>query len=106
VLAGDPMQLPPTVLSLEKHQKKEKLKQRPKISKQQKPVSETIDSGSEADVELPGAPDDTKTDELLPPYSLSQTLFRRLDKAHGAKIKVMLNTQYRSAKDFFVTRFT
>ncbi|KAJ3757511.1 P-loop containing nucleoside triphosphate hydrolase protein [Lentinula raphanica] len=71
ILAGDPMQLPPTVLSLDKR-KKEK----------QKGISTRS----------------TKTPVLRPPRTLETTLFERLESMYGPGIKRMLNVQYRMHK--------
>ncbi|KAI6126687.1 P-loop containing nucleoside triphosphate hydrolase protein [Pisolithus sp. B1] len=72
ILAGDPMQLPPTILSLDKHRKNGRWKQNPND---------------------PGKPE--RRPVLRPPRTLETTLFDRLEKMHGPGIKRLLNIQYR-----------
>ncbi|KAL1745678.1 P-loop containing nucleoside triphosphate hydrolase protein [Schizophyllum fasciatum] len=83
VLAGDPMQLPPTILSVNKKTRNEKIgkdkaktAQEPKAGKQQ-----------------------VHTPVLRPPRTLETTLFDRLEKMYGAGIKRMLKVQYRMHRD-------
>ncbi|KDQ32825.1 hypothetical protein PLEOSDRAFT_1032118 [Pleurotus ostreatus PC15] len=73
ILAGDPMQLPPTILSINAHEK----------SKTQAAKS----SGSTASK--------TASPVIRPPRTLETTLFDRLEKMYGSKIKRMLTIQYR-----------
>ncbi|KAJ3818720.1 P-loop containing nucleoside triphosphate hydrolase protein [Lentinula raphanica] len=77
ILAGDPMQLPPTVLSLDK--RKEDSKKGASTVTQ----SQTKQARS------------TKTPVLRPPRTLETTLFDRLESMYGPGIKRMLNVQYR-----------
>ncbi|EGO01032.1 hypothetical protein SERLA73DRAFT_105557 [Serpula lacrymans var. lacrymans S7.3] len=81
ILAGDPLQLPPTILSLNKHEKKEKTapiaKSQPQKQGQNKKSNSPKKSG------------------LRPPRTLEVTLFDRLEKMYGPGIKRMLNVQYR-----------
>ncbi|KAK0498765.1 P-loop containing nucleoside triphosphate hydrolase protein [Armillaria luteobubalina] len=77
ILAGDPMQLPPTVLSVTKDSKA-KTNKKAKPSATKKP------------------PDSKKKDpSLKPPRTLETTLFDRLEKMYGPNIKRMLQVQYR-----------
>lgn len=120
VLAGDPKQLPPTVMSVQKREKADDkakpLKPKDDVKKVP-PTGEEIEgldgssssSGSEADqpVEEPQvAPPSTKKDRkanrrkrdlgvLRPPHTLETTLFERLERMHGPQIKRMLDVQYR-----------
>jgi DNA polymerase alpha-associated DNA helicase A len=122
ILAGDPMQLPPTVLSMGKGDKKsnkrdDKTAARATPNKQQSAISiDAEDSGSgdsdsvgSSDKERGGNNRDQKSAavpkvkdknkqrrrSLRPPRTLEVTLFDRLEKMHGPSIK-MLNIQYRS----------
>ncbi|EIW79810.1 P-loop containing nucleoside triphosphate hydrolase protein [Coniophora puteana RWD-64-598 SS2] len=72
ILAGDPMQLPPTILSTDKS----------KVSKKAK-------DGKVADRKAKRRPG------LRPPRSLETTLFDRLERMYGPGIKRLLNVQYR-----------
>ncbi|PBK66380.1 P-loop containing nucleoside triphosphate hydrolase protein [Armillaria solidipes] len=114
ILAGDPMQLPPTVLSVTKDSKtKTNKKVKPSATKKldsknkdgQKSKPETVaDSDSEANsnseeeeptqapVVASKAP---KMPSLKPPRTLETTLFDRLEKMYGPNIKRMLQVQYR-----------
>ncbi|KAF9011905.1 P-loop containing nucleoside triphosphate hydrolase protein [Cyathus striatus] len=67
ILAGDPLQLPPTILSLDSGKKR-------KANPRQKPARRL---------------------ELVPPRTLETTLFDRLEKMYGVGIKRMLEIQYR-----------
>ncbi|EDR10416.1 uncharacterized protein LACBIDRAFT_319758 [Laccaria bicolor S238N-H82] len=71
ILAGDPMQLPPTILSIGNN-KKAKAK-----------------AGKSASIAT------NKRIELMPPRTLETTLFDRLEKMYGPSIKRMLKVQYR-----------
>ncbi|KAK0469147.1 P-loop containing nucleoside triphosphate hydrolase protein, partial [Desarmillaria tabescens] len=116
ILAGDPMQLPPTVLSVTKDSKiktdkkaKHLAMKKPADSKGkngQKSKSEMIvDSDSEGtnsnseDEEPTQAPvvasKASKIPSLKPPRTLETTLFDRLEKMYGPRIKRMLQVQYR-----------
>ncbi|KAH6903121.1 DNA helicase [Coprinopsis sp. MPI-PUGE-AT-0042] len=123
ILAGDPMQLPPTVLSLDaerKKQDKQKAKAsaaKPKVDKgeREEPVageSEADDEGdddeiddeeeeakpSEAPSEALANLDISKSKKprrkreaiLVPPRTLEVTLFERLEKMYGSRVKRML----------------
>ncbi|KLO18880.1 P-loop containing nucleoside triphosphate hydrolase protein [Schizopora paradoxa] len=79
ILAGDPLQLPPTVLSVDK-----KIKKSPEKKAETKPASKSKLISSRS-----------KKTGLRPPNSLEVTLFERLEKTHGASIKRMLQVQYR-----------
>ncbi|KAJ3850391.1 P-loop containing nucleoside triphosphate hydrolase protein [Lentinula lateritia] len=70
VLAGDPMQLPPTVLSLDKRRKQPSKGSSASIPRSKMPI-------------------------LRPSRSLETTLFDRLESMYGSGIKRMLNVQYR-----------
>ncbi|KAK0194402.1 AAA domain-containing protein [Armillaria mellea] len=115
ILAGDPMQLPPTVLSVTKDSKtknnkkaKHSTTKKPDNSKskdsQKSKLETTADSDSEEtnsnpEEESPQAPVITsKTPtmpSLRPPRTLETTLFDRLEKMYGPNIKRMLQVQYR-----------
>lgn len=66
ILAGDPLQLPPTIIS-----RNENL---PKLEKEKEKEKGCL---------------------LTPPKTLERTLFERLVKMYGNRIKCLLNTQYR-----------
>ncbi|KNZ74095.1 DNA polymerase alpha-associated DNA helicase A [Termitomyces sp. J132] len=92
ILAGDPMQLPPTILSLN-NEKKTKGASIPKAAKPDKEL--------EAEKSQPSPPPKSSippraTRPLLrPPRTLETTLFDRLQEMYGASIKRMLTVQYR-----------
>lgn len=118
ILAGDPMQLPPTILSLDKSEKKtlkETLSAKkgqsakaPEKSHETKAVEvKSDDESSASDGSLNEDADAStkvltpvlakKTPLLRPPRTLETTLFDRLERMHGSRIKRMLKVQYRSA---------
>jgi len=115
ILAGDPLQLPPTVLSVNKKLKKS-VETKAKVApvKTSKPVveeppsssssyaSSSDESDASTEVQPPvklRVPKKTATQhkkiQLRPPKSLEGTLFERLEKTHGSYIKRMLQVQYR-----------
>ncbi|KAH0578391.1 hypothetical protein H2248_003548 [Termitomyces sp. 'cryptogamus'] len=122
ILAGDPMQLPPTILSLN-NEKKTKGASIPKAAKPDKlksslapspiqrddelvsssdsPVSDSDERELEAEKSQPSPPPKSSippraTRPLLrPPRTLETTLFDRLQEMYGASIKRMLTVQYR-----------
>ncbi|KXN82375.1 DNA polymerase alpha-associated DNA helicase A [Leucoagaricus sp. SymC.cos] len=73
ILAGDPMQLPPTIISIDK-----KKKDKPK-----------------KDVKQPSNPPPMAKPVLKPPRTLETTLFDRLEQMYSSRIKKMLEIQYR-----------
>jgi DNA polymerase alpha-associated DNA helicase A len=106
ILAGDPMQLPPTIISIDKEAK----------SKSKKKVAQASKKGSKvATKEPPPSSDSEKSAEisgdeilnvklpatqkpqpiLLPSRTLETTLFDRLEQMYGPRIKKMLQVQYR-----------
>ena len=121
ILAGDPLQLPPTILSLDKDRKKDKTKAKnpsklsnksastkakatnsktkstPDLAEDRESAEDDGDTASEAeqDVEPARPAPDGKTPELRPPHTLETTLFDRLEKMYGSRIKRMLEVQYR-----------
>lgn len=121
ILAGDPMQLPPTVLSVGIKNKSNKAvstsaKQVSKIESVAETVSVhsddseygdlAMDSSEEEDAtEAPATPEAKKRPaakrfaQLVPPRSLETTLFDRLEKTYGPGIKKMLKVQYRMHSD-------
>ncbi|KAF8062300.1 P-loop containing nucleoside triphosphate hydrolase protein [Lyophyllum atratum] len=76
ILAGDPMQLPPTILSINDDRKR-KAKDDAAKSKRDR------------------ASPKIRQPVLEPPRTLETTLFDRLEKMYGSSIKRMLNIQYR-----------
>ncbi|KAI0795525.1 P-loop containing nucleoside triphosphate hydrolase protein [Abortiporus biennis] len=134
ILAGDPLQLPPTVLSNDKD-KVQKKDAKVKSATTAKPgkkettppaTKEDVDGGSdtpdsdadEMELELSESEDSEISTQKLefqkpivsikkgpsskpllrPPRSLEVTLFDRLEKMYGPRIKRMLNVQYRMHK--------
>ncbi|KAF8916657.1 AAA domain-containing protein, partial [Mucidula mucida] len=105
ILAGDPLQLPPTVLSLDKAKKEKKAKapapkakkNAPKAKPQTEDASDSDDSAStEAEeTEKPVVSAKSKSPSLIPPRTLETTIFDRLERMYGNKIKRMLTVQYR-----------
>jgi DNA polymerase alpha-associated DNA helicase A len=106
------MQLPPTIISIDK-EKKVKAKKAGKQSSEPVNPSKTPKlqklgsdsppaSGSDSDSEVSGdkmlktssAPQ--KSPILRPPRTLETTLFDRLEQMYGSRIKRMLEIQYRS----------
>ncbi|KAG7085660.1 hypothetical protein E1B28_003205 [Marasmius oreades] len=93
ILAGDPMQLGPTVLSVEKAGDKESRKKMAKVRSSEK--------GNEvegSDLEIQDKTPQTATNALKPPHTLETTLFDRLEEMYGVRIKRMLEVQYRMNK--------
>ncbi|KAJ8091832.1 hypothetical protein PM082_021068 [Marasmius tenuissimus] len=94
ILAGDPMQLGPTVLSVEKKRERkleQKKTQRTKASKAQEKETDSEDEeGSDTE-----KPTQTSTGALKPPHTLETTLFDRLEEMYGSRVKRMLQVQYR-----------
>ncbi|KAJ7178081.1 AAA domain-containing protein [Mycena filopes] len=129
ILAGDPMQLPPTVLSMDDKKKKEKKPAVPKKSsaaKEKKSEQKPPDEGDGSDSESAGdsstgsesesaGKEKQKVDPppkkekptapkprvplLRPPRTLETTLFDRLEKMYDDSIKRMLQVQYRMHAD-------
>ncbi|KIY67465.1 P-loop containing nucleoside triphosphate hydrolase protein [Cylindrobasidium torrendii FP15055 ss-10] len=112
ILAGDPKQLPPTVLSLDKKKKlqqKQGIKDKSSATNKSKPSAkaaptkeEDDESDSSGDETEEGAEKKTavptskpRVPSLVPPRSLETTLFERLERMYGNRIKRMLNVQYR-----------
>ncbi|KAJ3918394.1 P-loop containing nucleoside triphosphate hydrolase protein [Lentinula edodes] len=83
ILAGDPMQLPPTVLSLDKRRK------------QQKSAGSGSDDDANSETVVANNKPRSKMPILRPSRSLETTLFDRLESMYGSGIKRMLNVQYR-----------
>lgn len=117
ILAGDPMQLPPTVLSVTKDSKT-KTNKKAKHSATKKPAdsknkdgqklkretvadSESEETHSNSEEEEPtqapvvASNKAPKIPSLKPPQTLETTLFDRLEKMYGPNIKRMLQVQYR-----------
>ncbi|KAF9485626.1 P-loop containing nucleoside triphosphate hydrolase protein [Pholiota conissans] len=117
ILAGDPMQLPPTILSINNDKKEKKAKtQTSKPKKSTSAKAETKTKPTSATVSGSDTSDETESDDadlaaasaaklsvenkpriakLLPPRTLETTLFDRLEGMYGASIKRMLEVQYR-----------
>ncbi|KAK1222273.1 hypothetical protein PQX77_014906 [Marasmius sp. AFHP31] len=95
ILAGDPMQLGPTVLSVEEKKRERKLKQK-KTQRTKTPKAEERETDSEGeeggDAEKPTQ---VSTGALNPPHTLETTLFDRLEEMYGSRVKRMLQVQYR-----------
>lgn len=115
ILAGDPMQLPPTVLSINKDFKTRTNKKAQPPSKE-KPADSKSKGGQNSKPETVAESDSERTDSdseeepmqapvavsnaskppsLKPPRTLETTLFDRLEKMYGPSIKRMLQVQYR-----------
>ncbi|KAF7293044.1 AAA domain-containing protein [Mycena indigotica] len=125
ILAGDPMQLPPTVLSIDKDSKMKppKLVAKPTKKNEDKkaappPPPQSGSELSESDatsaeegkeeaksikpVNSTAAQTKNKGERgplLKPPRTLEITLFDRLEKMYGKQIKRMLQVQYRMHQD-------
>lgn len=114
ILAGDPMQLPPTILSANhKGKKKVTVKMKPLLTDSGDSVETTTTtsvestippSGIESDEEIrdginnmtpPNGKSSASPARLGKPRTLEITLFDRLEKLYGPGIKRMLKTQYR-----------
>lgn len=112
ILAGDPQQLPPTILSKNKKAKKVKTaKGEAKVAKgdakeakdeatakdEDRSGSEASDEGDEtvAEASKKLAATTVKARSLRPPRSLETTLFDRLERLYGPGIKRVLKVQYR-----------
>ncbi|KAK0484742.1 P-loop containing nucleoside triphosphate hydrolase protein [Armillaria novae-zelandiae] len=116
ILAGDPMQLPPTVLSVTKNSKtktnkkaKSSATKKPPNSKKkdvQKSKPETVADSDSDETNSNSEEEESKqspliasklptTPSLKPPRTLETTLFDRLEKMYGPSIKRMLQVQYR-----------
>ncbi|KAJ3512339.1 hypothetical protein NLJ89_g3573 [Agrocybe chaxingu] len=115
ILAGDPMQLPPTILSIDDKKKSAGATKSPakfgptteKTSKAKAPAASVAadHSSNNSDSESSGKEDTlanktasvslTKGLKLVPPRTLETTLFDRLEAMYGASIKRMLEVQYR-----------
>lgn len=84
ILAGDHLQLPPTIKSSKRKEEKSQKNGKPKVSK---------------DVKADGNEDKAKSEESAinteKSMKLETTLFDRLLSLHGSSIKRMLTTQYR-----------
>ncbi|VDB96684.1 unnamed protein product [Peniophora sp. CBMAI 1063] len=107
ILAGDPKQLPPTVLALDKS-KKETKKAMPKSAPPAPGPADDPSSSAASDSEMDDAepaPAEKAVDRkirrkktvpgLYPPRTLETTMFERLEKMYGPGIKRMLTVQYR-----------
>ena len=113
ILAGDPKQLPPTVLALDKNKKGTKKVAPKAVSSAPGPAddpSSSAASDSEMDDAEP-APAEKAVERkvrrrkvvpgLQPPRTLETTMFERLEKMYGPGIKRMLTVQYRYVASFF-----
>ena len=100
VLAGDHLQLPPTVKSLNMKAVPDRPKEKDKDKSKEKQKSKDGDAKKtkeEKDATPKDKPVDTNSKEPspTPKLSLETTLFDRLLSLHGTSIKRMLTTQYR-----------
>ena len=108
------MQLPPTILSLDDKKKDKKSTShsqgsiKPTVPSLEKPhtntgnFNEVLDSeSSSSEGDLPDGvaeksiPSQSLVPKLVPPRTLQTTLFDRLEKMYGSRIKKMLEIQYR-----------
>ncbi|KAL4263666.1 Coronaviruses polyprotein 1ab [Pleurotus pulmonarius] len=118
ILAGDPMQLPPTILSINAQDKSKKTQSAKnsgstssKSVSKAPPSPEDNNSDISDDSELSDDAEPSRATQvasstaetkgrkaspvLRPPRTLETTLFDRLEKMYGSKIKRMLTIQYR-----------
>lgn len=120
ILAGDPLQLPPTVLSQTHRPSKDGVKNKvprtsvsdisdlKKLNLDQRKGIDKPESNSESASNSDTGPSVLENDRpnsvqavgrtgrvLRPPKDLSTTLFERLERMHGSSIKRMLEIQYR-----------
>ncbi|KAL0946071.1 hypothetical protein HGRIS_012344 [Hohenbuehelia grisea] len=105
ILAGDPMQLPPTILSTSSGDAKSEKKTEKRATKTEAPAEENSDTSDdtelseteEANVPKKSLKPKSKDlrGKLFPPKTLETTLFDRLEKMCGPSIKRMLTIQYR-----------
>ncbi|KAF9494344.1 P-loop containing nucleoside triphosphate hydrolase protein [Pleurotus eryngii] len=117
ILAGDPMQLPPTILSINTHEKSKTQAAKSGGSTASKSVSKASPKPEDNnpdisdDSELSDDAEPSSTSQVAsstaaakgrkaspvirPPRTLETTLFDRLEKMYGSKIKRMLTIQYR-----------
>lgn len=119
ILAGDPMQLPPTIISIDQDKKdrtKKDTKQPskplakspvnakkslqpplpPKNAEEPPPPSDSEGTSEvSGDEVMKAGPPTTKKSALVPPRTLETTLFDRLEQMYGSRIKRMLEIQYR-----------
>jgi DNA polymerase alpha-associated DNA helicase A len=112
ILAGDPQQLPPTILSKDKVKREKKGKAEGAKEAKVKEDSKDKSDSKEATGEDGEGSDGTDADEpvaeaskklaatsvaryLRPPRTLETTLFDRLERLYGPGIKRVLKVQYR-----------
>ncbi|EKM78395.1 hypothetical protein AGABI1DRAFT_101114 [Agaricus bisporus var. burnettii JB137-S8] len=106
ILAGDPMQLPPTIISINQETESKTMKRATQTSKKGSKVAAKDPSSSPDSEDKAGSPGDdmpkvnvpaTRKPQpvLLPPHTLETTLFDRLEQMYGPRIKRMLQVQYR-----------
>jgi DNA polymerase alpha-associated DNA helicase A len=105
ILAGDPEQLPPTILSKDKKGAKKGAKKERATDKNPDKKSdqaeEDEDDEAAGDGTEPKKPEDKiaklslNTTCLRPPQTLETTLFHRLERLYGSGIKRVLKVQYR-----------
>ncbi|KAJ7076414.1 AAA domain-containing protein [Mycena epipterygia] len=98
ILAGDPMQLPPTVLSVDSHKKSDNSEQSSSSDVDAEPSTDkpkTPPIASSHAQEKSAVPK-KRVPILRSPRTLETTLFDRLEKMYGSSIKRMLQTLYGS----------
>ncbi|KAL5514803.1 hypothetical protein ACEPAG_2119 [Sanghuangporus baumii] len=106
ILAGDPLQLPPTVLAVTHTSNASKQTRSAKAKKSDPGIVTQASSKTDADDEssVESGAESSENEEprtkssakaLRPPKNLSVTLFERLEKMYGTSIKRMLEVQYR-----------
>ena len=98
ILAGDHLQLPPTVKSIKTHRQPVKRgagKKNSGAPKPEEPPATTDEEEAITTFVNPSAPKTTPHPVLRPPRSLETTLFSRLLGLYGAGCKALLSVQYR-----------
>ncbi|KAK4897831.1 hypothetical protein LTR27_004603 [Elasticomyces elasticus] len=95
VLAGDHLQLPPTIKSLNSKQSKPTAKKAPAVDEVADGVEDLSSDKNSETAKKDSSNGDPKKAKDDTPSTLETTLFDRLLSLHGNSIKRMLTTQYR-----------
>ncbi len=112
ILAGDPLQLPPTILSTNEKEGKNKIKGKPLIdgrgqepaaaaSSADKPIA-SLESAKDSEAEDEAEREESNRPRLKPPRTLETTLFDRVERLYGEGIKRVLKVQYREFDPFLL----